>query len=111
MGDLKGQRSARLHSFFLSTLFLVLILKRRANGLTRSGGKKKPKKPNGQPLRQGREVGKDVSRHHVQTRLCELQVDGLQPLVGLSHRVFIGGAQAAGGGRGVHPTRGNREEG
>ena len=62
-----------------------------------------------QPFRQGREVGKDISRHHVQTGLSELQVDSFQPLVRLSHRIFIGRAQTAGGGRGVHPTGWNRE--
>lgn len=37
-------------------------------------------------------------------------MNGLETLVCLSHRVFISGAQAAGGGGGVHPTVGNREE-
>lgn len=63
-----------------------------------------------QPLRQCREVGKDISCHHVQTGLRQLQVDGLQALVCLSHRVLISGAQTAGSGWGVHPAGGNGEE-
>lgn len=62
------------------------------------------------PLGQRWEVGKHISCHHVQTGLSELQVDGLQPLVCLSHRIFISGAQTAGGGWCVHPTGSNREE-
>lgn len=63
-----------------------------------------------QPLGQSGEVGEDVSCHHVKTRLRQLQMNGLQPFVCLSHRVLISGAQAAGGGRGVHPTRGDGEK-
>lgn len=63
----------------------------------------------GPPFWQGREVGEDVSCHHIQTRFCELQMNSLQALVRLRHCIFIGRAQAAGGGGGVHPTPGSRK--
>lgn len=57
------------------------------------------------PLGQRREVGEDVSGHHVQAGLGQLQVDRLQRVVGLHHRVLVGRAQAAGGGGRLHPAQ------
>lgn len=63
------------------------------------------------PLWKGGEVGEDVACHHVQARLGQFQVHRLQTLVGLRHRVLVGGAQAAGGGGGVHPAPARRPQG
>lgn len=41
------------------------------------------------PLGQSGEVGEDVSRHHVQAGLRQLQMNGLQRVVRLHHRVLI----------------------
>ncbi len=78
MGDLRGQK--RLKSWPLDPLS-VLEKHHYCNQQTKKGPCK--------PLGQGREVGKDISCHHVQTCLGELQVDGLQPLICLSHCIFI----------------------
>lgn len=52
------------------------------------------------PLGHGGEVGEDVSSHHVQAGLCQLQVQVFQVVISLSHGVLICRAQAgAGDGR------------
>lgn len=116
MGDLREQKRSSwlLYPSIHASIFLCLsriyndgnslhqFLKKKNNNIVLT-------KTSFQPLRQSREIGKNVSCHHVQTRLCELQVDGLQPFVCLSHRILISRAQTAGGCWGVHPTWGHRE--
>ncbi len=51
------------------------------------------------------EVGEDVSRHHVQAGLRQLQMDGLERVVRLHHRVLVSRAQAAGGAGRLHPAQ------
>ncbi len=57
------------------------------------------------PLGQRGEVGEDVSRHHVQAGLRQLQMDGLERVVRLHHCVLISRAQAAGGAGRLHPAQ------
>lgn len=56
------------------------------------------------PLGDRREVGEHISGHHVQTRLCELQVEVFQVVVGLGHRVLVCRPQAGARERGLDPA-------
>lgn len=64
------------------------------------------------PFGHSGEVGKDVAGHHVETGLGELPVEALQAVVGLSHGVLVGRAQAGAGDGGLYPAReGGQREG
>lgn len=58
------------------------------------------------PLGDSREVGEHISGHHVQTRLRELQVEGLQAVISLRHGALISGPQAGTGEGRLDPARG-----
>ena len=64
------------------------------------------------PLRHSREVGEDVSSHHVQTGFRQLQVEVFQAIVSLGHRVLICRPQAGTGEGRLYPAGGRgRDQG